>query len=230
MANVTVVGLAGCSASGKTTVVEQLKAAAKVVIGDDLVIHVVSCDEYYKKLESCPSFDLNSIPWPGGKIPDAFEERGNADLNSPGAVGWLKVLQHVYRLQLEAEEAFAAATKKAKDEKSAAASAAAGLSSSSPAKAAPAKVTTAALRAARRRTVILVEGLLLLADDEGAAAVRAEVSAFAVLASRPDSGAQRDLWLRKYRRAGHLGKPSYETRGVTEADYKAYWDHYVELR
>ena len=34
------------------------------------------------------------------------------------------------------------------------------------------------------------------------------------------------LWRRKFKRS-HLGKASYESRGVTPAEYAVYWDSYV---
>jgi hypothetical protein len=46
-------------------------------------------------------------------------------------------------------------------------------------------------------------------------------------ADADDEGAQRTLWQRKYRRS-HLGKKSYLERGVSEAQYKVYWDSYVQ--
>ena len=35
------------------------------------------------------------------------------------------------------------------------------------------------------------------------------------------------LMMRKYRRSGHFGKPSYEARGITIEEYTRYWDQCV---
>lgn len=43
----------------------------------------------------CPTFDLEGLPWPDNSVPDAFKARGNADVNVPGAVHWMGVLQKV---------------------------------------------------------------------------------------------------------------------------------------
>ena len=74
---VPVLGLVGCSASGKSTLCAELPAAA-----------VVASDDFYKPRDACPRFDLAAdIRWPGG-VPDAFQARGNADLNHPDSVDW----------------------------------------------------------------------------------------------------------------------------------------------
>lgn len=77
---------------------------------------------------------------------------------------------------------------------------------------------------------VLVEGLLLL--GEGAAErLRDRCGAVVLLDDRHgDADAQEVLWRRKYTRRGHLGKPSYEDRGVSEAAYAAYWSDYVAKR
>ena len=214
MANVVVVGVVGCSASGKSTVVTAL---GERIASKDCLVRVVACDDFYRPFDQCPSFDLaTEVPWPGGVVPDAFKARGNADLNVPAAVNWLKVLRKVHELQLEAEEAVAA-------------SAAATQSAKKGQQKEEEKSGAAELAAVRTRTVIIVEGLLLLGDDEGAALVRSEVDHFAVLSSSPDPGPQRELWTRKLHRA-HLGKASYASQGVTEAQYQAYWEGYIEPR
>mmetsp|Transcript_85549 Transcript_85549/g.165757 ORF Transcript_85549/g.165757 Transcript_85549/m.165757 type:complete len:372 (-) Transcript_85549:306-1421(-) len=194
-----VVGLAGCSAAGKSTLVDALK------LGAPCNIKVVTCDDYYAPLDKCPTFELEALPWPRGEPPAAFKARGKADLNSPGSVVWPKVLAHVHRLQLEAEEALAAALKE------------------------NGKGPRSSPKVLPNPTVIVVEGLLLLGKDRGAEAVRSEVDHFVLLDSRPDAASQRELWHRKYTRS-HLGKPSYEQRGVSEEAYQVYWDAYVEPR
>lgn len=161
-------------------------------------IIVITCDDYYAPLEQCPTFDLAALPWPGdGAPPTAFLARGNADMNSPNSVRWSKVLAHVHRVQLEVEEELArvVAEKERNNRRSA---------------------------PMPKPTVILVEGLLLLGDCPGAADVRSEIDHFVVAEARPDPASQRELWLRKYKRT-HLGKPSYEQRGVSEEAYQIYW-------
>ena len=70
-------GLVGCSASGKSTLCAELPAAA-----------VIAADDFYLPRDACPRFDLAAdIRWPGG-VPDAFQARGNADLNHPDSVDW----------------------------------------------------------------------------------------------------------------------------------------------
>ena len=139
-----VIGLVGCSAAGKSTLVDALEKATP-----GCSISVVTCDDYYRKLDLCPTFDLEGLPWPNGSVPEAFKARGNADLNVPGAVNWMGALRRIHDLQLESEEAAAEVTRKALDRKTR-----------------PPSVVP---------RVILVEGLLLLGDDETAASVRREV-------------------------------------------------------
>jgi hypothetical protein len=74
------VALVGPTAAGKSTICEKLADIAAVVI--------ISCDDYYKPRHLCPTFQLESLPWPKGTVPPAFSERGNADLNAPGAIDW----------------------------------------------------------------------------------------------------------------------------------------------
>ena len=75
---VPVLGLVGCSASGKSTLCAELPAAA-----------VIASDDFYKPRDACPRFDLAAdIRWPAG-VPDAFQARGNADLNHPDSVDWV---------------------------------------------------------------------------------------------------------------------------------------------
>ena len=77
---------------------------------------------------------------------------------------------------------------------------------------------------------------MLFCDDAVARQVRRECDRLVFLGNGGDDSeeAQRRLWLRKYRRKGASGsastnrKLSYEERGVTQAQYKVYWDHYIE--
>lgn len=74
------VALIGPTAAGKSTICEKLAEVAAVTI--------ISCDDYYKPRDLCPTFELESLPWARGTVPAAFSERGNADLNVPGAIDW----------------------------------------------------------------------------------------------------------------------------------------------
>lgn len=79
--------------------------------------------------------------------------------------------------------------------------------------------------AAEVPSTVLVDGLLLFGDHPGARQVLQRCDHCAVLTAADDS-AKVALAARKYTRA-HLGKPSYQQRGVSEAEYGVYFDHYV---
>lgn len=80
-----------------------------------------------------------------------------------------------------------------------------------------------------RRTLVVLEGLLLL--GAGAEAARRRVQRWILLDAPPnDAAAQAELWRRKYTRSGHLGKKSYQERGVSADAYAAYWNDYVARR
>ena len=89
------VGLAGCSASGKTTLVDALRAAT---VG----ARVICCDDYYRPKAECPTFALDELPWPGGEVPAAFAARGNFDMNHPASVDWDGVLDALRRARVAA--------------------------------------------------------------------------------------------------------------------------------
>ena len=92
----TVVGLAGPSAAGKSTLMLNMQQLVPVT-------HI-SCDDYYLPKEFCPTFNLAGLPWPED-VPPAFAERGNADLNVPGSIDWAGVLEAI-----DAAEATSAST------------------------------------------------------------------------------------------------------------------------
>jgi hypothetical protein len=181
---VSVVGLVGCSASGKSTLCAALPA--------NCADAVVACDDAYRPLADCPTFDLaEDVAWPGGEPPPAFEARGNADLNHPASVDW------------EAVEAKIDAAVDA--------------------------IVDGRRDGEERAGVVLVDGLLLL--GEGADRVRSRCAEIVLLDdAHDDEATQRDLARRKWRRGGHLGKKSYEDRGVSEDAYWAYWRDYVAPR
>lgn len=175
---VPVVGLVGCSASGKSTLCAELAR--------DAVPAIVAADDFYKPRDACPLFDLAAdIRWPAG-VPDAFRERGNADLNHPDSIDWVSCADAV-------------------------------------------DAAVEAVVDAGNGGIVIVEGLLLLGT--GAARVRDRCSELVLLDDGyGDPAKQETLWRRKWKRSGHLGKPSYEDRGVTADEYKAYWDDYVSAR
>lgn len=74
-------------------------------------------------------------------------------------------------------------------------------------------------------STIIVDGLLLFGDHPGAQKVLARCDHCAVMWTDGDD-AKAILRTRKYTRS-HLGKPSYQQRGVSEAEYSVYFDHYV---
>ena len=75
---------------------------------------------------------------------------------------------------------------------------------------------------------VIVEGLLLL--GAGAERVRDRCAKLVLLYDGYDDPAKQEvLWRRKWTRSGHLGKKSYEERGVTADEYEAYWS-YVSAR
>ncbi len=174
---VPVVGLVGCSASGKSTLCAELPR--------DAAAAVVAADDFYKPRDACPRFDLAAdIRWPGG-VPDAFRERGNADLNHPDSVDWAACADAV-------------------------------------------DASVEAVVDAGGGGVVIVEGLLLL--GAGAERVRDRCAQLVLLDDGYDDPAKQEvLWRRKWTRSGHLGKTSYQQRGVTADEYEAYWG-YVAAR
>jgi hypothetical protein len=65
-----VIGMAGCSAAGKSTL---CSAFCEAVAG----VSVLEADHWYRKPDDpqCPQFDLEGLPWPDGVVPDAFLAR-----------------------------------------------------------------------------------------------------------------------------------------------------------
>jgi len=111
-----VIGLVGCSASGKSTVSAALADLLGEPMGQSTAdggapagrLSVISSDDHYKPLEACPRFDLDAINWSGGSVPPAFDSRGDADLNHPNAVNWVAVTNAI-------DAAIAAAARDAAD-------------------------------------------------------------------------------------------------------------------
>lgn len=167
-----VVGVAGPSAAGKSTLTQELQVRVP--------LSVVCLDDHYRSKAECPVFDIGSLPWPDGAMPPAFAARGNHDLNVPDAVDWGSALGAAEQAIARAREAELAA--------------------------------------------VVVEGLLLYGEGTGPASLRALCQRFVLLdVHDTDAG---ELCRRKWSRP-HLGKPSYEQRGVSLAAYRVYWDGYV---
>ncbi len=77
---VSVVGLAGPSAAGKSSLCSALAERARV--------RVVSIDDCFLPAEQCPAFDMAALPWPTGQVPAAIAARGGADTNAPESIDW----------------------------------------------------------------------------------------------------------------------------------------------
>ena len=88
----TVVGLCGCSAVGKSTLVANVQQFAKSTA-------YICCDDYYLPKSDCPTFELSQLPWPSGSTPSIFSERGNHDLNSPAALDWRRLCDDIGSLK-----------------------------------------------------------------------------------------------------------------------------------
>jgi uridine kinase len=97
-----IIGIVGCSASGKSTLVSALRRAAPYIRSAPTV---VTCDDSYKAKASCPVVDLDALPWPrdGGRTPDAFAKRGSADMNHPDAIEWSRVEAEIQRADVSAD-------------------------------------------------------------------------------------------------------------------------------
>ena len=83
-----VLGLVGCSSSGKSTLCDALQRECLL---RQIDLRVVVCDAHFKPKADCPTFDIDALPWPAA-TPAAFRARGNADLNVPSSVDWRGVL------------------------------------------------------------------------------------------------------------------------------------------
>lgn len=82
-----------------------------------------------------------------------------------------------------------------------------------------------AMAAHSAESTIIVDGLLIFGDHPGAEKVLRCCDQCAVMWAEGED-AKATLRSRKYTRS-HLGKPSYQQRGVSEAEYAVYFDHYV---
>ncbi len=62
-----IIGLTGCTASGKSTLAATLSGA--------LACSVVTGDDYWQPTDRLPIMDLSLLPWPGGTIPPALADK-----------------------------------------------------------------------------------------------------------------------------------------------------------
>ena len=84
MPKVSVVGVFGCTGSGKSTICEAL--AAKV--GPDAT-EIIHGDAFFLPPHLCPPLSLDSLPWVGDRgVPEALARKKN-DTNHPGAIDWV---------------------------------------------------------------------------------------------------------------------------------------------
>lgn len=91
-----IIGLAGPSAAGKTTLAADIATCANGV-------ETISVDDFYRPPHECPRFGLAGLPWPESGMPAAFRDRGDADLNSPDAIRWEGVLDAIDAGAIDAE-------------------------------------------------------------------------------------------------------------------------------
>ena len=170
--SLVVVGVAGCSGTGKTTL------CAK--ISEFLKCEVISGDDYLLPQDQCPPLDLTVLPWPDGETPAAFSPKRH-DTNCPGCIDW---------------PAFENAVRQAIDEKS---------------------------QSVVRSQLLLIESFLLLHSQFIVSKLNYLIRINVSEANWPD------IIRRKWGRR-HLGKASYQERGVTFEEYSVYWSHYVVRR
>jgi len=77
-----VVALSGCTATGKTTLALALQQRFPQRV------EIVHADRHHLPAAHCQKLDLHGLPWPSGSVPQAFLERGYADLNIPSSIRW----------------------------------------------------------------------------------------------------------------------------------------------
>ncbi|EOD15767.1 hypothetical protein EMIHUDRAFT_119278 [Emiliania huxleyi CCMP1516] len=85
-------------------------------------------------------------------------------------------------------------------------------------------VADAVVSAKQAAQSVVVDGMFVLADHPGARTVLQMCDHAAVLWA--DEHAATELCSRKYTRK-HLGRSSYEERGVSAEEYRVYWENYV---
>ena len=163
-----VVGLAGCTASGKSTLCDAIVARQ----GGVGAVGVVTLDDFWLPLDRMPS-----LPAAWLRANPTMAKLKAHDTNIPAAMDWVAAERHVV-------EAIEAAT-----------------TSGEPG-------------------MLLVEGFLLFSQPQ----LLAQMDRLVYLTV--NDAEKEILMMRKFERA-HLGKPSYEDRGVTVEEYRRYWDECV---
>ena len=76
---VVVVGVVGCSGSGKSSLCTAL--------ADALRGEVVNGDDFFRPDENLDSLNLSELLWPGGCVPAALAKK-KKDNNVPSAIDW----------------------------------------------------------------------------------------------------------------------------------------------
>lgn len=163
-----VVGLAGCTSSGKSTLCDAIVQRQ----GGPGNVAVVALDDFWLstgRLPRLPDEWLANNP--------SMAKLKQHDTNVPAAIDWAAA-------KVKICEAISAATSDG-------------------------------------TAVVVVEGFLLFSQPELITMLDRTVYLTV------DGNEKHTLMMRKYRRSGHFGKPSYESRGITVQEYTTYWDECV---
>jgi len=162
-----VVGLAGCTASGKSTLCDaivQRQAPGSVAI--------VTLDNFWQEEDRLPMLPDDWL----ARNPNMARLKKH-DTNVPESVNWAAAEEHI-------------------------------------------RNTIASAKSAGTR-IVLIEGFLLFSQPQLIALLDRTIYLTV------DDSEKHVLMMRKYRRSGHFGKPSYESRGITVDEYTRYWNECV---
>ena len=162
-----VVGLAGYTASGKSTLCNAIVQRQ----GRDAVA-VVTLDDFWMEESHLPRLPDDWL----AKNPNMARLKQH-DTNIPESVNWAAAEAHIR------------------------------------------EVITCAISS--RTGLIIIEGFLLFSQPQLIALLDRTVYLTV------DDAEKEILMMRKYRRSGHLGKLSYESRGITVEEYTRYWDECI---
>ena len=213
MPKVSVVGVFGCTGSGKSTICEAL--AAKV--GPDAT-EIIHGDAFFLPPHLCPPLSLDSLPWVSDRgIPEALARKKN-DTNHPGAIDWVA-------FEGKVGESIASAAQRG----------------------VRLLLVDSHLLLQGGEAMLRQFGHFIFVDDSSLSGTFSPSSlcfATTPLAVVPCSFKRMTVWkrilifvrgggfqeeellMRKWARA-HLGKPSYQERGVSQDDYRVYFSGYV---